>query len=89
MPYPAAALSEIKRVLKPDGLLIAPTFTAADSFLGRMKIKIMELSGFKVFNKWTPDEYLKFLRKNGFSVISSDIYGGALKLTYAEAKTMQ
>lgn len=89
MPRPEAAVSEIKRVLKSGGLLIAPTFTAADSFLGRMKIRIMELSGFKVFNKWTPDEYLKFLRENGFNVISSDIYGGVLKLTYAEAKIMQ
>lgn len=30
MPNPEKALSEIRRVLKQDGILIAPTFTAED-----------------------------------------------------------
>lgn len=66
MPDPEKALSEIRRVLKPDGILIAPTFTAADRLLGRFKIRMMELSGFKVFHKWTPEEYIKFLENHGF-----------------------
>ena len=86
MPLPEKALAEIRRVLKPDGLLIAPTFTAAGSLLGRMKIRIMELSGFKVFHKWKPQEYLNYLEKNGFAVIDSKVYGGRLALTYVEAK---
>ncbi len=86
MPDPEKALSEIRRVLKPDGILIAPTFTAADRLLGRFKIRMMELSGFKVFHKWTPEEYIKFLENHGFTVTDSEIYGGGLTLTYAEAK---
>lgn len=86
MPLPEKALAEIRQVLKPDGLLIAPTFTAAGSLLGRMKIRIMELSGFKVFHKWKPQEYLNYLEKNGFAVIDSKVYGGRLALTYVEAK---
>lgn len=86
MPEPEKALSEIRRVLKPDGILIAPTFTAADSMLGRFKIRIMELSGFKVFHKWTPEEYIKFLENNGFAVTESEIYSGRLTLTYTESK---
>lgn len=38
MPYPEKALSEIRRVLKKDGILIAPTFTAAGSLGGRLRI---------------------------------------------------
>lgn len=53
MPKPEKALAEIRRVLKPGGILIAPTFTAAGSLSGRMKIRLMELSGFQVFHKWT------------------------------------
>lgn len=86
MPQPEKALAEIRRVLKPDGILIAPTFTAAGNLLGRMKIWIMELSGFKVFHRWNPQEYLDFLRKNGFAVTDIEVYGGRLALTYAEAK---
>lgn len=86
MPEPEKALSEIRRVLKQDGILFAPTYTAAGSLLGRLKIRIMELSGFRVFHKWTPQEYLDFLRRNGFSVTDSETFGGVLKLTYVEAK---
>lgn len=86
MPSPEKALAEIRRVLKPNGILIAPTFTAAGSIFGRLKIRVMELSGFQVFHKWKPQEYLDFLKANGFTVTDREVYGGALALTYAEAK---
>lgn len=86
MPYPEKALSEIRRVLKKDGILIAPTFTAAGSLSGRIRIRIMELSGFKVFYKWTPGEYIKFLESNGFTVTDSRIYKGGMALTYTESR---
>lgn len=85
MPDPQKALSEIRRVLKNDGILIAPTFTAAGSISGRIRIRIMELSGFRVFHKWTPESYLSFLQENGFEIQKSKIIKGALTLTYAEA----
>lgn len=86
MPEPQKALSEIKRVLRDGGILIAPTFTAAGSFGGRIKNRIMELSGFKVFHKWTPESYLAFLKENGFEIQKSEVLSGALTLTYAEAR---
>lgn len=85
MPEPEKALAEIRRVLKPGAILIAPTFTASGSISGRMRIRFMELSGFKVYHKWTPQEYLDFLKENGFEITGRKIFDGALKLTYAEA----
>lgn len=85
MPSPDKALSEIARVLRSSGILIAPTFTMADTFLGKMQMRIMELSGFKVFHKWSSDAYLKYLNASGFKAIKSCTVGGTAKLTYAEA----
>ena len=85
MPSPDKALSEIARVLKSSGILIAPTITMADTFLGKMQMRIMELSGFKVFHKWSSDAYLKYLNASGFKAIKSCTVGGTAKLTYAEA----
>ena len=62
VPQPEKALQEIKRVLKEDGVLIAPTFThAGNSFSGKVKAFFMKLAGFPLHSRWTSEEYLRFL----------------------------
>ena len=47
VPQPEKALAEIRRVLKDDGVLIAPTFThAGNSFSGKVRAFFMKLAGF-------------------------------------------
>ena len=47
VPQPEKALAEIHRVLKDDGVLIAPTFThAGNSFSGMVRAFFMKLAGF-------------------------------------------
>ncbi len=89
MPDPASALANIRRVLKDDGVMIAPTFTVAGSLIGRMKVRVMETSGFRVYHKWTPESYLAFLGENGFALRKSSILKSGLTLTYAEAVKIQ
>ena len=63
VPQPEKSLREIKRVLKDDGVLIAPTFTHAENSLrGRIKAYFMRLAGFPLHSRWTSEEYLSFLR---------------------------
>ena len=63
VPQPEKALQEIKRVLKDDGVLIAPTFThAGNSFSGKVRAFFMKLAGFPLHSKWTSEEYLRFLQ---------------------------
>ena len=85
VPQPEKALQEIKRVLKDDGLLIAPTFTHADnSFSGRVKAFFMKLAGLPLHSRWTSGEYLNFLRQNGWTVRKSAVLKASFPLTYAE-----
>jgi ubiquinone/menaquinone biosynthesis C-methylase UbiE len=85
VPEPEKALSEIRRVLKDDGVLAAPTFTHADNaFFGRVKAFFMKLAGFPLHSKWTSREYLAFLRENGWTVRKSAVLTASFPLTYAE-----
>ena len=85
VPEPEKALSEIRRVLKDDGVLVAPTFTHADNaFSGKVKAFFMRLAGFPLHSKWTSHEYLAFLRENGWTVQKSTVLKASFPLTYAE-----
>lgn len=85
VPEPEKALSEIRRVLKDDGVLVAPTFTHADNaFFGRVKAFFMKLAGFPLHSKWTSREYLAFLRENSWTVRKSAVLTASFPLTYAE-----
>ena len=79
------ALQEIKRVLKDDGVLIAPTFThAGNSISGMIRAFFMRMAGFPLRSKWTSEEYLTFLRQNGWTVRKSAVLKASFPLTYAE-----
>ena len=85
VPQPEKALAELRRVLKDDGVLVAPTFTHADnSFLGKVKAFFMKLAGFPLHSKWTSADYLSFLRENGWMARKSTVLKASFQLTYAE-----
>ena len=85
VPQPEKSLREIKRVLKDDGVLIAPTFTHAENSLrGRIKAYFMRLAGFPLHSRWTSEEYLSFLRQNGWRVRKSVVLKASFPLTYTE-----
>ena len=85
VPQPEKALAEIRRVLKDDGVLIAPTFThAGNSFSGMVKAFFMKLAGFPLPSRWTSEEYLRFLSQNGWTVRKSAVLKASFPLTYAE-----
>ena len=85
VPQPEKALAEIRRVLKDDGVLIAPTFTHGNGTLqGRIKLFFMKLAGFPLNSRWSSADYLAFLRQNGWTVRKSAVLKGSFPLTYVE-----
>ncbi len=85
VPEPEKALCEIMRVLKDDGVLVAPTFTHAENSLsGRIRAFFMKLIGFPLHSRWTSGEYLDFLAANGWTVCKSAVLKASFPLTYAE-----
>lgn len=85
VPQPEKALAEIHRVLRDDGVLIAPTFTHAEnSFFGNGKAFFLKLAGFPLHSRWTSEKYLCFLQQNGWTVRKSDVLKASFPLTYVE-----
>ena len=85
VPQPEKALAEIHRVLRDDGVLIAPTFTHAEnSFFGNSKAFFLKLAGFPLHRRWTSEEYLCFLQQNGWTVRKSNVLKASFPLTYVE-----
>ena len=87
VPQPEKALAEIRRVLKDDGVLVAPTFTHAGNTLrGRIRLFFMKLAGFPLRSRWTSEAYLSFLRQNGWAVRKSAVLKASFPLIYAECE---
>ena len=85
VPQPEKALAEIHRVLRDDGVLIAPTFTHAEnSFFGNSKAFFLKLAGFPLHSRWTSEEDLCFLQQNGWTVRKSNVLKASFPLTYVE-----
>ncbi len=72
MPEPDKALSEICRVLKLGGLLIAPTFVY-DGNYNKLLIWMMEMVGFRTFHNWKARELKDFVVSYGFTLVSGEI----------------
>lgn len=90
MPEPEKALAEIRRVLKDDGLLIAPNFlwnyeSKASVFFAHL----LQAVGVKPKNKFTRETYEAFLQENGWSVRSMEILKASFPLAYAECVKSQ
>ena len=89
IPNPEKALQEIDRVLRPGGILIAPTFVEHQTGAGsRFWSRILKLAGIKFEHQWKAQEYLEFLEENGWSVIFSKELSARITIMYAECERL-
>ena len=76
MPNPDCAMKEIHRVLKPNGILFAPTFLWKEGKQRKIIKSLMSISGFKMYKEWNKKQFEDFVLEYGFSVAE-------MKLVYA------
>ena len=87
MPNPEKALEEIKRVMRADGVLIAPNFVAhKKGFAARVWTRILKLAGISFEHQWDAEEYLQWLESQGWDVTFSRKLKARMTLMYVECK---
>ncbi len=78
MPKPGKAMKEIHRVLKPNGILLAPTFLWKEGKPKKIIKRIMSILGFKMYQEWDKNQFEEFIEKCGFSVVEMELVYGSL-----------
>jgi ubiquinone/menaquinone biosynthesis C-methylase UbiE len=86
IPNPEKALCEINRVLKSDGILIAPNFIEREKGKKNLWQKILTFAGIKFAHEWTAEEYKAFLETMGWKITKSEVIKGRIDLLYTECR---
>ena len=66
---PEKPIKEIKRVMKDNGIFIAPTLCVGENTKSKIIATVIGfLSGFKVVNKWSLQDFKSMLTNNGLVI---------------------
>ena len=85
MPAPELALSEINRVLRKNGILIAPNFVGHKiGISSKIWSGILKLAGIPFKHQWTDIEYMQWLESHGWKITFSKLLPSRITLLYVE-----
>jgi ubiquinone/menaquinone biosynthesis C-methylase UbiE len=80
---PEKPISEAKRVLKDNGIFIAPTLCAGENFRSKAMANISAMAGIRFVNKWSINEFEAMLKSNGLIIFKTIKINGRFPLAYS------
>ncbi len=86
MKDPGQALAEMRRVLKPAGLLIAPTICHGHSLITRTVSRLIRLTGFPSFQRFTVQSFVRLVEDSGFTVERCEVIPEVMPIAFVTAR---
>lgn len=81
-----AALKALRRVTRPDGMLVAPTFCHDQTRLSWLLSRLIAISGFPGHRRFTMQLLRSTLEDNGLRVTRSELLPGLVPIGYVEGR---
>ncbi len=78
---PTRALAEVRRVLRPDGVLCVPTFCHGESARAHVVSRVLGLVRFPVVTRFSGQTLAMLVEDAGYSVVKQTRYPGLLPIT--------
>ena len=82
---PEKAMQEIKRVVKPKGKVIIPTYCHGENLRSHFFSRCMNIMGFRARTRWSVVSFQKFVTENGFEIVRQKILKGTIPMAYLVA----
>ena len=84
--HPADVLAEARRVLKPDGRLIAPTYVGRESVRARIFSWVLKRTGHPVYTRFTSRSLRALIERSGFDVADQALLKNILPVSFIVAR---
>ncbi len=80
-----AAIEALRKVTKPGGLLVAPTFCHDETRISWLLSRLFALTGFPGHRRFTLQSLCAAMEENGLQVAKSESLPGLIPIAYVEA----